>query len=151
MVVLKNKCPIYSVIITCSPQMISGFMEVILQVQFVAKTFMLAWTKTSSGGKLIAAVSGADLGYDVELMLQVLFDTNGKLNASSSKPKVVNEHFPFQKATHMETHPTSSPAITRMCTVRAASCTAKFMNKEGKPVNLSEKSQDLCAKLVSRC
>ena len=148
-IVQKNKCAVFSVIVTCSPQMVSGFMEVIPNVSFFAKQYLLVQAKTSPAGRMISVASGPDLGNDVELMIQVMFDTTGRLNMNAAKPKIMNEHFPFQLARHMENHPTSSPAATRMCVVKAAMCVQKYQNKHGQPANLSEKSQDLCQKLVS--
>ena len=93
----KNLVKQWIAIVTCSPQLLSPYMETLSLLEGVHRVCHLVWQKTTPTGKQVCKGAGTDLQSEIENMLIVYIDT-----ADAGKPKLRPEHAPYNYKKYME-------------------------------------------------
>jgi hypothetical protein len=149
----NNTVEVWSAMITCSPIMIGDLMSGIDRVPYVANREVLTWEKVTQSGKPMTHAGGLEVIQNSEPVIQVMFNSKGRLDSKAAKPRVLQNHFPYGLMQHMAAHPHAKPLQMRSSIFKAAYNREKYpcsrVNYEG-VANLSEKSIDVCTKMVRR-
>jgi len=146
----NNSIEVWSAMITLSGEMIEGYISAVRRVPFVVNVELLHWEKMTQSWKQMTHAGGLETIQNVEHVLQVMFNSTGKLD--NRKARVVQGHYPYGLMQHMGQHPYSGPLTMRSSLFRAAYSREKTKcARSGYDgvLNLSEKSIDVCVKMVS--